>query len=304
MDKELIICAATGYNFKQVEPFLKSLYKTNYTGDVVLLVNNYSLLKDLKSNNYHNVKLEIVQKFLNFIPKNLQKYRFSRKFSFITKCFPQVLNLLPTLLNNFFTITFNQFFHHIALSRYAYFHKIIKSNPKYNKIFFSDVRDVIFQDNPFNFLWDNNLYFALEDDSATLEANNRMWLEDLYTSKIFNKIGTKNVICSGTTFGNREELITYCLEMCKEQLKFIYKIAYFDGYDQGIHNYLIYSNKFKNYTLFKNFESPILSMHNISKNKLSLNKEGLFINKDGSVVNVLHQYDRFTEIAEHLLNKI
>ncbi|RZL68603.1 MAG: hypothetical protein EOO93_03560 [Pedobacter sp.] len=186
----------------------------------------------------------------------------------------------------------NKFFHHIALSRYAYYFDVIINNPGYKEILFADVRDIIFQDDPFNFELESDLYFFLEDDKYNLRTQNYIWLKNLFGEEIFKRIGEDRVICSGTTYGKRDAMLHYCEQMCLEQLKHIHSVAGFDGYDQGVHNYLIHTGKFDKATLCENFKGPILTMHGVEKKRFVFNDAGKLINEDGHVIPVLHQYDR------------
>jgi hypothetical protein len=65
----------------------------------------------------------------------------------------------------------------------------------------------------------------------------------------------------------------------------------YSGYDQCIHNYLVYNNFFKEFHLYKNTEGNIATINYYSK-KLTFNSHHQLVNSQGRPYDVVHQYDR------------
>ena len=62
------------------------------------------------------------------------------------------------------------------------------------------------------------------------------------------------------------------------------------GMDQGIHNVLIHDKILKNVELMENGKH-INTMGHVPKNGVSLSPDGMVVNKDGSISNIIHQYN-------------
>ena len=76
----------------------------------------------------------------------------------------------------------------------------------------------------------------------------------------------------------------------KRPLRHIISLKKVEPYDQGIHNYLIYSNFFKNIECHKNNVSKICTTAYMKN--FRFNKEGLLLNDLDEIYSVIHQYDR------------
>lgn len=185
-------------------------------------------------------------------------------------------------------------FHHIACSRYGYFYRFLLRNNYYDNILLSDVRDVIFQDNPFKLSQNSSLLCVLEHKKYCLgsEPGNAKWIREAFGDEELSKISHCRISCSGTTLGSYQGILNYLAEMITCLAKVNYKIAGYDGFDQGVHNYLLWNKTFLDTYLSENGKGPILTMHGISTEEINLDSNGFICNDDGTITPVLHQYDR------------
>ena len=71
------------------------------------------------------------------------------------------------------------------------------------------------------------------------------------------------------------------------------------SYDQGIHNYLIYSGILKNIGFYNNQNGNIATLH--TAKTLKFNNKNRLVNDKEEEYAVVHQYDRFNQ---HFLNFI
>ncbi len=309
MKKNLILGAALGYSYDQIFPFIKTLNKTTFSGDVCLIVGkNLSTVE-----RYKLLKLGITllntKNFLPFLSNSLQRKRFSRKLSFFHSNFNRIISNIPD--NNFqenLKVLYLKTFHHIALSRYSYYYQFLSNQHNtYSKILLTDVRDVIFQDNPFSFPFENSLLCFLEDEKETIgsQSGNANWIRTAFGEKELAKIAQCRISCSGTTLGTYTEIMIYLTAMINQLAAITYKIAGFDGFDQGVHNYLIHNHllDIDNIMLLENGAAPILSMHGVTKAKFNIDKNGILLDNKGFPIPVLHQYDRHPDIDYGVLKK-
>lgn len=72
--------------------------------------------------------------------------------------------------------------------------------------------------------------------------------------------------------------------------------------DQPAHNVLVHSGRLEPLAKLRNFEGPILTAG--SEPGYELNGEGLLVNRDGSVVALIHQYDRHAELRRLFARKV
>ena len=179
----------------------------------------------------------------------------------------------------------------IVQYRFILYSEFLKKNrKKYDEIFIADIRDIVFQKNPFEFSGKGKLNFFLEENKIVNCKTNKNLIKPFFEEKDNKeKILDNYISCAGTTIGKTERIIEYLNKMGRDIKR---------GNDQGLHNYLIYSGKIKNYKLFKNLEGPVLTLVSQDISKLKENKHGELINHDGSRINIIHQYDRFPEICE------
>jgi hypothetical protein len=64
----------------------------------------------------------------------------------------------------------------------------------------------------------------------------------------------------------------------------------YQGEDQPIHNYLVYTDYFPSSVFHHNGEGPITTVHH--QKQLTFDRKGNLLNKDGTPTPVIHQWDR------------
>lgn len=164
----------------------------------------------------------------------------------------------------------------------------------------ADVRDIIFQDNPFVKPLEHELEFFAEPEQFKNCRHNTPWINAIYGQERVNQIAEEYILCSGTTMGTREGMIKYCEEMIAEIARLAQRgRQVFAGEDQPIHNHVVYSGVFNNYGVNQNGIGAISTMHHAKILKFS--REGYLLNNDGNVTPVVHQYDRLGAFSLVLL---
>lgn len=296
--KQVVIGAATGYQYHQVDPFINSLLKTGYSGDVVLIVyeDNAELMSKLKAK---GIKLLTIKNFDNHKLKSLFKLRFNPRLQFIFWFIIHLINLtffFNSKLRIFNLGRISSFNLSIACSRYYYYYKILSST-KYEHIMVSDVKDVVFQTNPFDNV-EKGIYFAIESKDVKIkeQKGNDKWVKRLFNEHEYTYLKEQNISCSGTTLGTREHMLDYFQLMIHILATNSNKIAGRFGYDQGAHNYIVWRKKVKDYHLVQNLAGFILTMVTTEESEFIVNNEGMLTNKDGSIVSIIHQYNWFPNV--------
>ena len=260
----LVMGVATGYTAQDLEPLIKSLRK-HYSEDFVLFMHDpdHDMIDLL---NYYNVKLEL---------------------------------LIVNMTNGV----------EICNYRHVYYRQFLQQNPQYDKkVFIIDTRDVIFQDNPFNHEMTTSLEFFLENVTyGNSECNGNWWIRGIYGEEVYQRMQSQYVACAGTTMGTREGIVLYLNSIIDE----IFRMVVLRGgnnmdhhnpvVDQPCHGYLIYNETFPDSKLYLSGHGPVATMND--HNKMIFDKEGNLLNEDGSIVAVVHQWDRTGYFKDHFYKR-
>jgi hypothetical protein len=160
-----------------------------------------------------------------------------------------------------------------------------------DRIFISDVRDVLFQSDPFAHETETELEFFLEPKQIKDCEFNSKKIKKLYGTKFLSKIGENEICCAGTTIGTRLGILKYLDEMLLELDRLRNQNNAFAD-DQAVHNYLIYNNYFLNYKQYNTGHGPVSTLHHLREG--IFNEHNQVINIDGTVVPIVHQWDRLS----------
>jgi hypothetical protein len=152
------------------------------------------------------------------------------------------------------------------------------------------VNDVIFQEDPFNINFTEELYCALEqsilsDNNNTSSLLNMQWINECNHLSENNRDNYKYkyVVCAGTILGSYSGIIKY-LEFYKDAQNI--KIVN----DQGLLNVYVYSYLSSKKCLeFK--ESKILTLDKIKFETLKIENNSI-VNNNGEKYSIIHQINR------------
>lgn len=177
--------------------------------------------------------------------------------------------------------------------RYWLLQEFLKSEQSLDKIFFSDVRDVLFQNDPFNFAgWDRySLFYALEEKVIGDCGMNARWISTRYGQGVLRSMMGEVVSCCGTIFARHNQLLEYVGKMCNHlsDAPDVY------GMDTGVHNFIIRKDPIAGQKALLNGLGPVMTIHHMTHSRIPVNDDGLFQNYDGSTPVVVHQYDRLSK---------
>jgi hypothetical protein len=244
----LILGLAAGYHYGDVRPFLASLDRAAYAGDLVLFVSETT--RNLERLRAHGAALLPMDRRpgLEDVPCNALRY-------------------------------------------FLYLEYLRTCGVVYDRILISDVRDVVFQRDPFAFPWPDGVCCTLEDPSATVGACpfNARWVREHLGAAALAAIADRPVSCSGTTVADHPSMLAYLERMTKLLLPPSTGEC-MAGYDQGVHNHLVHAGGLDGLALFDN-AGPILTLAQTS-GEPALDARGDVLNRAGRVPHLVHQYDR------------
>lgn len=149
-------------------------------------------------------------------------------------------------------------------------------------VLITDIRDVIFQQNPEKHMPSSGVNAFQEWEGMTIGKcpYNSKWMQQVFGTV---KWADLPIICAGVTSGL---LSDYCSEMW-EMLSTLPPII---GLDQAVHNHLFYSCKVPA-KVWANEEAPVYTVGYIPRETVSING-GVISNRANAIPCMVHQYDR------------
>lgn len=310
--KNLVLGLAKRYNFEQIKPFLASLRNSGFTGDICLLMSDLSLETQGLIQAYDvqlipfpeiHLKLPLKKPFDAIYPHHLLQ-----RLPIFSQVIPKLLDQLTFKTGEkqkLIQSGWMQFLLDMCCARFLTYYSYLKQqNQVYQNILLTDVRDVLFQRDPFDFDINNHLCCFLEDSHQTLGSCpiNSAWMTQAFGTQILDKLGHQTISCAGVTIGSYSAVMNYLELMIDYLIPLGLRVK---SIDQGIHNYLIYTGLIPDLQLFANQQGPVLTMGYLPDKELQFDQDGWLVNQDGSVVHILHQYDRHSqEVQAKLLAKV
>ncbi len=194
--------------------------------------------------------------------------------------------------------------------RYFLYLDLLRQAPRpYARILITDVRDVIFQRNPFSFPWADGLNVTLEDARMTIGACPYMtrWVTGHMGEAAWRTLAGQRISCSGTTLGDHAAMQDYLERLTGLLLPFSPAPpplppsdgtppppAGMAGYDQGVHNHLLHGGHLPRVTVHDN-AGPILTL-GYKATPPAADTYGNILNDAGLPAVMVHQYDRMPEL--------
>lgn len=308
---EIIMGAAIGLSLQQVTPFLKSLRNAGYAGPVALWVDS-RLERELRGTPIAGGVITIrARQWLPFKLNLVGRPKAMRLlWTPLQRTLWAVLRLLRWLplseafrKHLFLPIAF--LYYTPMEARFLRFEEFV-ADSAHGRVLITDVRDVVFQRDPFVDLPRGGLAVSLETDDYTVasEPHNAMWIERVYGGGMLARIGHERVSCVGVTYGDRTAILDYLRRFNQELFALGPTETGIGGADTAIHNMLLRTDQLGEPHLLEPLHSPVATLNGISEAAARLSPEGRLLNMDGSEPSVLHQYDRLRGVSERLLRSL
>lgn len=186
--------------------------------------------------------------------------------------------------------------------RYFLYRDYLRAHPRdFSRILVTDVRDVLFQRDPFDFPWPDGLNAMLEDRRATVGSCpfNAHWVREHLGADALAAIADRPVSCSGTTVADREAMLGY-LDLMTGLLDPPTTGERMAGYDQGIHNHLIHTGRVA--AALHDNAGPVLTLAQ-TLGEPRLDHAGRVLNEAGEPAHLVHQYDRKPDLFKRVRDR-
>lgn len=304
--RNLVMGAAVGYGPEQVRTFLESLRRSGYDGDILLFVDRKFPAQARKLPLMNNVMLRVLP---HWFPMKYKLIGRPRRFKWIARPLLWPLWALMRLaafapLPQRARLRLQCWLAHHAVppteSRYLSYLDFLESHDC-GRVLHSDVRDVLFQAEPFAHLPARGLAVGIEALHNTIgsERWNRSWVSMVYGEGMLERIGAKPISCSGVTAGDRASMLSYLRQMREQILKLPFR-AIQQPLDQALHNVVLWTGAVCEPHLMNTLASPLATLSGVPVERIRRDTRGRIVNADGGLAAIVHQYDRFPVLRAEL----
>ncbi|MEO1686299.1 MAG: hypothetical protein AAFU61_00165 [Pseudomonadota bacterium] len=185
--------------------------------------------------------------------------------------------------------------HHPQVIRWLDYRDVLSTFPHAKKIFISDVKDVVFQA-PFLENIDSKVYLCADSEDFTAYSWNGRWIADAYGRDRLETLRDAQPICVGTVYGERRSI-----EIMLEEFAAVITEQPFGKVEQAIFNNAYYAGRFSfDSEILENVSRCVATLDDEAFSKLDLSKGDAALREDGSVVPVIHMYDRFPQLLDFM----
>ncbi len=300
--KNAIIGFAFNYSNEDIAPFLNSLNRTGFKGDLILYINNkssiaggnygYNLILNNfeKDHKYSILKQKILKTVLHFFYKYVRNNHSIKSLKIVKGS-----NTFSTNMLSYFYVNY-----YLATIRFILYYNFLLRN-RYDNVFFSDVSDVFFQDDIFKYAVPNKIMAFEEKKEVLLEQDefNKNWVIECCGEKAFLTMSKKNIYCSGTILGDYDTSIKFLKDYIKLIMSSEFKRSIV-GLDQGFYNYMISYQQMDYFKKSEDGEIIFTVALRSLQDFLIKGDKVYYTEKPDTIPSVVHQYTRHPQILSFI----
>lgn len=192
---------------------------------------------------------------------------------------------------------------HVNSCRMIGYLNFLETHSAYREVLLSDVRDVLFQGNPFGICDPSLCHAFLERSGKTIgdDRINRKWVRRFIPADIGPKLALQPISCAGVTIGGRDAMLQYLTALTG----LLRKVGIFKrrwaGADQIWHNYLLHLSDKVPMVAHSN-NGLVATMALEGRDAYGI-VDGCVVHDTGARPIVCHQYDRFPAIADFAMRQ-
>jgi uncharacterized membrane protein len=276
--RHVIIGTIRGYDYTVLAPFVSSLRNSIFDCDVVFFYadTDSATLQTLRGDG------------IRLIPIHYPGYGAENRWSRIWPLAKLGARLpLGARTNRAYLTCFTN----IATSKFLFALDFLEKNHSmYDAVLLTDVRDVLFQGNPFASAPKAELTAFLEAPTMVFGEDpkcNDPWLVQNYGPWALERLRGHRISCCGTILGTTRGVLTY-LRAFQNQIVKLRSLAW--GADTSIHNVLINRDLAKLVKVEENLLGAVATLGNVPIDSISFDHQGFLLGPLGNIVPILHQY--------------
>ena len=263
----LILGIVDNYHFYEISHFLMTLRQAGFAGHACLFAG---------PGISRRTRARIERFGVELIP-------YREQFPFIASPHPDNLTALPSPI------------HIYNYRHFLYYDYLLKHGGRFANVLLTDVKDVVFQKDPFDFAIGDRLHVAMENIEIPIGDCpwTAPWILAGYDPQVLEQVEKEPMSCAGTSLGPVPAVQRYLRAMLGEIVRMKDPV---ECADQAAHNVLLHRGAFEPVERLNNFEGPVLTVG--SEPRYQFDDHQRLVNRDGSVIAVVHQYDRHPELVE------
>jgi hypothetical protein len=296
-ERDLVLAAAQDYDWESVRPFVESLRATTYAGEIRFFAPGASADTERKLREHgvavdrpHRVRLKLgVHVLRPYNPKTTRvRWHVQPLYRHLVRALA-----LPARDRRAATARLAGALANVEVARYFWFWNYLRRNvARYRNVMLTDVRDVLFLGDPFDFDIGEAVCSFEEDAHVTIgtQTNNRGWLHGAYGQEALDELADRRIVCSGITIGAAPAVLDYLTVMVDELARLARQ---YKGMDQGVHNYVLHKGLVPRARLVSNADGPVLTVGGMRAPEAVA-----ALRERAPELRVVHQYDRHPQVAE------
>jgi len=297
-----VLGMAQGLSRRALRPFVVSLRQVGFEGEIHLFVADLDgdAIDELR---LHGVELHRFRHLHLDLHGGRVLQPYDRRLAPLHSMYPRLAALASLAANDrlrasaramaTISLAINARFFH-------YYDFLLDAVDRYEQVLLTDVRDVLFQRDPFGDPLDSRVRCFLEDAAYTIGTHhmNADWVRATYGEEGLSRLAAHPISCVGVTMGVAGGVLDYLEAMVRELTRLPRQIW---GSDTAAHNRVCHDGLVPGLELVANGAGPVLTMGGGDWRDLVELQDGLLVDVGGRPFAVLHQYDRDERTAEALL---
>ena len=297
MKKNLIMAMGSGYTENDLAPFFNSLNQSGFTGDICYItreqdapaLSNFSKAGNLNIHLFHELR-PMKKKRVRKIGKFIDSACF---------CFPLLENISLNFREKY---AFKNACAH--LRRHFLFRDILQTFAQdYQHVMMTDVRDVVFQRDPFDFdLQPESIYYFLEAEHTRIQncEKNAWWITEMFGEETLQRLGANYISCGGTIIGCPKIMLMH-FKITSDAIAKNLRCCNKAGIDQAPHHLIVWDQLVPNIHVIPNRAGIVLTMQTMKREHWSIRDDGLIVVDGEKIPNTVHQYDRYPDATKAIL---
>lgn len=295
--REVVYGAAVGYSAEHIRPFVASLRSTGYDGAIVLLAERRRVRALRAMAEFAGVEVVATPQWPPRRWPSIDQVPWRRRcWAASHRALWALRRVLPSVVLRL---------HPVSETRFLVYLDHLRRHD-YESVLVADVRDVLFQANPFEALPGSGLAASIEPDRYTIASEpwNERMVRLLYGDRVLAEIGGRPVSCSGVTYGDRASMLRY-LDLMATEIGALSRTNALRGwFDQALHNRVLWSRMAGEWTPLATLSSAVATLGAVPEQEVPTDEGGAVVNEDGSPVAILHQYDRLPTLGPLLAARL
>jgi hypothetical protein len=298
---DIILGAARGLEYPRLQPFVESLRRTGFDGELSIFTSGVSAETLARLRAGGALVHPFREPHLRVYPR-WRLYFYDDRISALHPLLPLAARAAGKIAGDGSRIQ-----HAVArrlmgvwCSRYFLYYDYLRARPNaYRRVMITDLKDVVFQRNPFEAELDSPLNCFLESRRYLIGTCgiNRRLVETAYGSEELARLAGEPISCSGVTIGSQAGMLEYLRLMTRSLMRLRRQ---YGGLDQGVHNHLLHTGAIPGAKTVENDRGAVMTLGYVLPGEMVFDDEGRLLDCEGRIVPVLHQYDRHPELAERV----